>query len=783
MSFTKLRYLENPGGFSKDKAALQLNVGSEFKGGSLLKGSVSNIDLNSFAVFEAFCFDEECFENQGIWTTALTSSKAKTVSGTVFYWIDCNLDSKGFGWLIDIYNVCFDTGQMSITESNIPVNLDLSFSSKLKTSPGLKILVLKKLSSTSCENIHYLYTNYNSSSFIKTEYSILSPLSTSHQSLNLEKLAISLLLLNTSKRKENNANQKIYYFSEDQDTYLATLIKKNIDKLLSLKDTKSYSKRKGSIPSNLTTYLTSNLLYEDSLYLNPKIYTFEAGCFDEDCFAVENTPLLNSREVNNRSVAWTLISLIQRESSLTTSEYIEDILELTDYLKNQIDSSTGLVYEGWTHDNLLLESKVINNFLFKTSVISLFALFYSYSFTKKESLLLDILNLSQKIEALFFNPTTLKFKDSLSEDSLESEESIIYGLLFSILIDRSDLIENLLDQINPFINQSFSNYFEVLLKDGNSNLISNGNGGYVYQTIEPFDSYYLKEHPYSQGLLNYGTYINLSDIPISDFLLFSLTNYLETQNYDIPNSLKKSTQNYNSFLETQFTLISQSLLISNNGLNNCLSTLKIRDLHRAKFFLNYVNKNLISRFPVGFGWLEEIVFLNTNFSKVIQVLSSVLIIWYISFYNKIKQLDIKSSIAGVKQTFQDTFNSLGVYYNIEELWKKITTFNSSESRIPAVSPSDSFLTGNKYTNNSILIKVFQPINNQLIKAIEDSKSIVSKIFFEENVQFEENLVLFNQSIGIIDFAEDSCLNFFHDNILILEDSECFITEGGSSIIL
>lgn len=782
-SFTKLRQLENPGGFSKEQAALKFKSGFEFNGGSLLKGEVSNIDFNSSSVFEAFCFEEACFENQGIWTTALTSSQSKQVSGTTYYWIDCNKDSRGFGWLVDIYNVCFDTGQMSLLESNVPIKLDFTFSSKQILNAGLKIVALKKLSPSSCEEIQYLYSDFNSQAFIKHKYSNLAPLLASYQSLDLEELSISLFLLSTSKKKQINLNQKSYYFAEEQDIYLDQLIEKNLDKLISLKDQISNSKRRGSIPSTLTTYLTSDFLYKDNFYIDPKIYVFEKGCFEEDCFGIEDSPLLSSREVDNRSIAWALITLIQRSISTQISKYDQEILELSSYLKNQIDEVTGVIYKGWDHSNVLSESKLNKEFLFSTSAVSLLALFYSYSYTKDYPLLLDILNLSKAIEKQFFNLESFRFKDSNLEESKESISSIIYGLLYALVTDRADLIERLLIDIEPYVNQAFGKYSEVLLTNSNNELISNGNGGYIYQIIEPFDSQYLKQYPFDQGLLNYQNQVELKDVPVLDFLLASLITTCENQNFYISSSLKQNIELYNLFLQTQNTLLSQSFLLSEMSLENCLSYLSIEDLHKTNFFLTYIYKKITSQFPVGFGWLSTLITKNLELSKIVEVISKLLTVWYISFYSKSPQINLSASVAGIKQTFQNTFESLGVPYSIEELWKKILVFNSSESRIKSCSFSESFLLGNKYKTNSLLIRIFQPLNDQLIKAITSSKSTVSKIFFEENLQFEESLILFNQSAGVIDFAEEDCNSFFYTNILILENEECFITEGGTAIQL
>ena len=268
--YSRLLTYHQPGGESiysgsQDKIELTFLSGSLYSSNTYLTGIISNLNLDSSAVFESSCFAYSCFQNSGIWSTALSSSVSTVVNGITQYFIVGSLDSEDNVWLLDLGYISPYSGKFIIEDSSVPISNNGYFTSRVTISPYTKVAVLKKVTPTQVIPVLYSYGNYSSNkSITRSSINYLLNYNTTDQTSNLEDLSIALLSLMFSQYKKSDQDGSYVFFKQgDVDLNIKQIIEDNLYSISLLLDQTSITNRVNSIPLNLTTYETSDLLYND----------------------------------------------------------------------------------------------------------------------------------------------------------------------------------------------------------------------------------------------------------------------------------------------------------------------------------------------------------------------------------------------------------------------------------------------------------------------------------------------------------------------------------------
>lgn len=442
-----IKGLSNPGGeallkssLTTDKFRPLINIdifqGQDYYYRGTLSGKVNNLFLRSNRnSLDSIIMDDQTGE--GIWTTAIPSPVYKLVNNVIYYWLPLANTQEDTSYVIDIGYVDTDTGEIYIVDSSVPVLSGGIFSSRVNIPVGLKIVVLKKVSTFLLEPVLIHFGSYeNPDSLLRLEVKTLCSYNKQDQAVNLEELAfclIELIALYNTPINVVSDNKQVFRPEIYKSSLVADIINRNLSRLTRLIDTNLNSSRYGSIPSSLTTYLEHH-----------HIYTTEA-----DNARLLNSALHPSIEVSTRAVSWTLLAFSLYKLALNDNTYEETIDQLATYL-TKFDK---LPTEGWTHSNLYQDSQPILEYHLSTAVITFVALLKAFEAQGDVIYLEHSLKIQTNINSLF-RTTNSYIHSSLNPSP--TLEATIYGLLLNIVTGRADIIELLLNNLQSLTRYDFS---------------------------------------------------------------------------------------------------------------------------------------------------------------------------------------------------------------------------------------------------------------------------------------------------------------------------------------
>lgn len=511
-----------PSGPLSEKSQLTVEVNRPLLNSVISKGF--NIDTTDFLevelegleiksgrnIFRQNCFEFNCFQEEGILTYVNNISDICLVSANRFLTksqrekegLSCYIDSNNSPtffvrgtpdkennvYVADIGVVNSTSGVFSIIDKNVPFFFNdkkntLSALSIKKIPKGIKSACIKKVNKTSVKEIGIVYGELNNQFYFPhTQLKTNKKFTTKEQEINLENLAINLILLSSFEQFESKPNQIIYRNANFSSPEIKNTIKKSSETLINLILTEN-APQKGSIPKHINSFSQSQQEYNsiaDTEYINKVKLCFDKNCFDKGCFeTIFNNSLLN-RSIDNRSIAWT----IQYLASYTVN-YSEDITPaiqtLMQYLLNQKDKTTKLFYKGWDqkieednceelksengtnliqedneeickediveqdtsiqyYANALIQNKEI---ITSTNVAIFMALLKTFEVTQNFNYIIEADTLYSSITKYLINNEGL-YKHSLltTESSLES---VTYNFLLSLILESYSSINLIID--------------------------------------------------------------------------------------------------------------------------------------------------------------------------------------------------------------------------------------------------------------------------------------------------------------------------------------------------
>lgn len=764
--YERLVNLHQPGGestlFDSNKITLKFTKGSQFTDRSYLEGIISNLNLSSEAVLDPFCVEEGCVVGGGIWTTAITSDISRNNDGVIEYWIAGSLDSEGNVWVLDLGIISSTTGDFLIKDKSVPINNSGYFKSRISLPEGIKLAVLRKVSYNQAISVLHSFGEYrNNRRITRAKVGYLLEYNAEDQQSDLELLSQGLINLIFSTYKSIEANTVKYFTKGELDFYIKKIIEDNISAIADLVDFKSTSRRLNSIPKTLTTYLTPDLLYEDKFYLDNIARCVEQECVEDECLVNKPVYITSSREVSTRAIAWFYLLIYTYSLYLDNSQYVYFLDLLAFYLINQINTTNNLPTKGWTHTDVLTESEEIIEYNLSTAVVVYIALLKHYDYTVNSSYLETTTNLEEAIWSTFYNFKKKEFNTSSIED-------ISYGLLFSNLVNRADVVESLITKIESNLTINYGVVKESL--DG-VNIIN----------LNKLSQDYLENNPTS---LNFTTltnpYTSLLDISNNNLLLVYSLQLSQLNQYYL--SLK--LQNYiTTFLDTLNEVESTNTFVY---VCSCLSDPSLYNLEVIQKGDYYLTSNLsferslvlnkLLDLPTDYGWFSKKALQFTgNVYKLLKSIGNSLstfsvfskdiisnnylnslkgfrLLNYIKslgFFRLPQELDSElfsyiSSVLGGKEDsitlvgLSKKINRFNVANSNSEPYNQILKLNSTKNQTLL---GNNYYIGNNYASTNIAeVTALQPINTVIESETKKSLPISTKGFLNEVITLENFIV-------------------------------------------
>ncbi len=755
--YERLVNLHQPGGesilFNNKKITLKFIKGSQFTDKFYLEGIISNLNLSSKAVLDPFCVEESCVVEGGIWTTAITSNISRDNNGITEYWVAGSLDSEGNVWVLDLGIVSSVTGDFLIKDKSVSINNKGYFKSRITLPEGIKLAVLRKVSYSQTTSVLHSFGEYkNNKRITRTKIGYLLEYNAEDQQSDLELLSQGLINLIFSTYKSTELNTVKYFIKGELDFYIKKVIEDNISAIVDLVDFKSTSRRLNSIPKTLTTYLTSDLLYEDKFYLDNIARCVNQECVDDECLVSKSVFITSSREVSTRAIAWFYLLIYTYSLYLDNSQYTYLLDLLAFYLVNQINATNNLPSKGWTHADVLSESEEIVEYNLSTAVVVYIALLKHYDYTINSTYLETATNIEEAIWSTFYNFKKKEFNTFNIED-------ISYSLLFSNLVNRADVVENLITKIES----------NLILDYG---VVKESLNGVNIVNLNKLSQDYLKINPIS---LNFTTltnpYTSLLDISNSNlFLVYSLQLSQLNQYY-----LSFKLQNYiTTFLDTLNRVESTNTVVY---LCSCLSNPSLYNLEviqKGDYYLtsslsferSLILKKLLD-LPTNYGWFAKKALQFTGsvykllksignnlstfnvFSKDIisnnylNSLKGFRLLTYtklLRFFRLPQELDseLVSYISSVLGGQENSITSVGLSKKINrfnvanfnsEPYNQILKLNSTKSQ--TLLGTDYYIGTNYASTNIAEVTVLQPITSIIEKEINNSLPVATKSILNE----------------------------------------------------
>ena len=788
--YQRLINLHQPGGestlFDPDnldkKLTIKFTKGGLYTDRTYLEGQINNLKLDSTAVAAPGCFISGCVAGGGLWTTAITSNISRINLGITQYWIEGSLDIEGNLWVLDLGIINQATGDFVIKDKAVSISSEGKFKSRITLSESTKIAVLKKVTAnTTITVLHFIGQYKSQQKLSRTKVGYLLEYNAIDQQTDLELLSLGLLPLLFSTYKDTEPNTTIFYTKGELDYKTKQIIEDNLSVLSDLLDFKSTSKRINSIPKTLTTYINSNLLYEDSTYLNNLVSCVAADYIDSDCIESNEVYLTSSREVSTRAVAWFYILVYTYTVYFNSNKYTYLLDLLAFYLENQISPQHNLPSKGWSHADILANSTEILTYDLSTAVVTYIALLKHYNYTLNSKYLSLAADIEEAIWSQLYNYKDYKFYNSISDSALNVEE-LSYGMLFATLTNKSDVVEKLISLVENNLTVDYGIIKESLV-----------NNQVVYTDKLSTTNLLSVASNLNFTTLSYNSN-NLVYLSLSNLLLGSSLEKASKANYYINLKLQAYLTTFNNTLnkveQTNHFLYITECVSENNVFDLELLSTDRFNLTSSLSFERYLQLNkLIDSIPVEFSWFSKkakglsgnLYKLLNSFSKLINVFAvhskNVITNNYLSSlteyslntylksisFNRLPQ-ETDSEVLDYLTLNKNTLISKAKRFNIAAYLKDnyLDIFKLNSTTGTSLLGNHYYLGNDYASTNSVNVTVEQPINLSLSKEFKDTLPIGVKIYLRQVICLYQDLVEF-----------EICDNFNDNNFLNFEEQDKF----------
>lgn len=764
--YKRLINLHQPGGestlFTDKKITLKFTKGSLFTDNSNLEGIISNLNLSSEAVLDPFCIEEGCVVGGGIWTTALVTDISRDNNGVIEYWVAGSLDSEGNVWILDLGIIDSATGDFIIKDKAIPIKTKGYFQSRINLPQGIKLAVLKKVSYTEFTPVLHAFGEYrNNRKITRAKVGQLLEYNTEDQQSELELISIGLINLIFSTYKAKEPNTVKYFTKGELDFYIQKIIEDNLLAISDLVDFKSTSRRVNSIPKTLTTYLTPDLLYNDQAYLDNIARCVTEECVDSECLINKPIFITSSREVSTRAIAWFYLLVYTYSLYLNNNQYTYLLDLLAFYLVNQINKSNNLPTKGWTHADVLSESIEIVEYNLSTAVITYIALIKHYNYTSNPTYLELATNIEEAIWSDFYS-----FKSKLFTQN--SVEELSYGLLFSNLVNRADVVENILNQIENNLTIDY---------------------GVIKESIDGINIVNLNKLS-PESLETSPSNLNFTNLANLETTLLGISEVNLLLNYSI--ELSQANSYFISFKLQQYLLTFLDTLNNVETINtlpyicSCISNTSIFSLEVISKGDYYLTSNLsferslilnnLLNLPTEFGWFSKKALQFTgNVYKIFNSVSKVISTFsvggkdlitnnylsslkgfrlsnYLSSFrmfrlpqeSDIQAIEYFSSVIGGEED-KVTATGINKKLNRYDVISLLYEPHSNTAKVNSIRNNtklgESYLIGNNYASTNILeVTTLQPISNSIVTELSKTLPIATKCTLNEVITLESALI-------------------------------------------
>lgn len=776
-----------------------------------LAGEINDLNLNSSSVFQPSCFYYDCFEGSGLWTTAVKSSITRIVGEETQYWVEGSLDSENNLWVLDLGFISPYTGQFNIQDKSVPINNDGSFKSRLPISAYSKVALLKKITETDVTPILNSFGSYSTNNKISRSYSnYLLEYTAEDQKSYLEDISIGLLSLLFSTYKNDKTHQHTFYAKGELDYNLKNIINDNVSSIVSLIDSYSNSKRLNSIPNELSTYLTPELLYNDEHYLNNIVKCFDTSCFSSECFEESEINITTSRAVSTKAVAWFYILLYTYGLYTANTQYNYLLDSIAYYLSNQINYKYQLPSKGWTHSDILLDSQEIEEYDLATAVTVYLALLKHYTYSSDITFLERATDIQEGIFTHLYNFKSLNFYSSINSSTI-SLSNISYGLLFSILIKRVDIAESLIESIENNLVIDYGIVKEEFQPPSTVNL------------IDKLSLENLINNPIDLNFTTLETVFNLTQVVKDSTLLVLALNLAQLNNYYLSPKLNNYLNIYlnnleekeklNNFFTTSYCLTNlnpfnlEVISQENYGLTSDILSERI-------FLLNKI-KSLI---PIEFGWFSpQALSISGNTYKLLKSISKVLGGFKTfnrdfiknNFLSASKQYKL-NSIASIFSTFRipqeldeslktytqsilkgeedkitekglvKRLNRFGITASVYETYNSIFRLNEEYTSKKSLVLGEGYYSGNDYASTHIVeLLCQQPIKENISREIISALPISVIPIVKELITLEDDYTDHSSCYKYTEINNNeltSCVLQENSYKILQQNSNCIILE-------
>lgn len=676
----------NPGGPINTKSQLSSDIRRPLLSAKIVEGfrrnEISDVEVELFGIvdqkgdnlFSAECFSFDCFEESGLETTIPnvsticmvdTGTETKYMDldkrtqggyscyvnpfGKEQYFIRGTKDSKGAIYLADMGIVNPIFGNRVIIERNVPFffkkKIGSLFARSVRPLPaGIRVVTIKQVTEFGIEVLGSIYGQLEEEFYFP--HNILQPARSftfDDQKIDLENLAINLLLFTNFKRFQAKSNQFIYRNVNYSSPEIENIVVNSANTLINLINTDTTVPQLGTIPKEITTYLNNESQYNsdaDRFYLEEILSCFEPSCFDDFCFQGLVNRSLIERSISNRALAWVVLFLVS--FAINYSQDVEPNVEtILNYLLTQRDTTTRLFYEGWDQieeecvelaledDNeLLLENgdflclegpvdEVANtyttaleqdsNIITSTNVAIFMALLKGFELTQNFKYLSLACDLHTSIEKYLLGSSGL-YNHSLTVKS-PTIESVTYQLqLVQILQDFKNIntIVNffkarlvappigLTEPVQVGIDDVLVGTDLVII----DKIVSESDAdedNYLFTPTAEDDNITGLDNIYKYNYLAFSGLINLNEVFLIDFL-----NTIRSKYNIIENSIIENRINSALIFSIGCIIDNQSFLTFDNSRFNTLI-----DFYNLKFQKEAIFNNMLSTLPIDFGWFNE----------------------------------------------------------------------------------------------------------------------------------------------------------------------------------
>lgn len=770
-----------------NKIKVTINKGGVYTDNTSITGIISNLNLDSDAVFEPDCFQYNCFTGGGIWTTAIITPNTQVVNGVTQYWVEGSTDSNNNLWVLDIGYIDPLSGDFIIQDSSVPINNDGSFQSRINIYPYTKLLILKEVTPTTVTPILNYFGEYKQGSHIsRSSVGYILNYNSTDQATDLEDISIGLLPLLFSNYKYTQPNQTLYYLTGELDPGIKQTIISNISNIVNLLDFTSTTNRQYSIPKYLATYLTPTLLYNDDYYLNNIVSCFDSDCFDSTCFESKPVYITTSREVSTRAIAWFYLLVYSYSIYLKDDSYLYILELIAQYLINQINSSNKLPSKGWSNTNILTDSVEITEYDLSTATVVYIALLKHYEYLQNPLYLEKATDIKEAIYSNLFDFKNKVFADSLSNFN-STIYSYIYGLIFSLIDNRIDIVENLVSNIT---NSLVTDY------------------GIIKQNLVGSSIVYTNKLTESL-LTTTPSNINFTTLPSNSTSLIALTkeNTLLTFALDLASRnnifISPKLNNYiNYFNNTVSTVEATNSLVNtiycfenvNPFTIEIFSTLVYNTTSNLSFQRIRLLETIISYIPTDYGWFSSKALSPLgNLFKILSGITKSLSTYTIHFkylfsqlilsnasgfnldtiskkysftrLNQEKDIDyklfIQSFLNGKDNSItliglQNTLNRIGLNFNIKETYNNIFTLNTTK-QLSSLILGEGYFSGEYYASTKIIkFDIYSPLTDDIATQIVNSLPVASIPIVNEIISIDEDVI------------SDYCFKYSESNVPVTE---------------